>query len=1593
MSRQYPGGFISKNAPVVSPTSASGMWSMDQVGNYVIAGTWSGSQSPSSPAVGTVSLSTMTSSGSNWLITAAVPYTAPIDNGGAVITGYVATSSPGNLTGTIAQAGPGTITVVGIQPDVLYTFTVTASSAGGSSAPSASSNAVITSAAPTGIVASVSLTTASVSYVAPTTVTGTPITSYTATSSPGGFTGTLTQAGSGTITVSGLSAGTAYTFTVTATFASGATAVSSSSNSITAQGVPNAPTIGTASVLLTTASVPFTAPNDRGSTITSYTATSSPGGFTGTLTQAGSGSISVSGLTKGTAYTFTVKATNAIGASSASSASNSITALGVPNAPTIGTATVLLTTATVPFTAPSNNGGSAITSYTATSSPGGFTGTLTQADSGSISVSGLTKNTAYTFTVTATNAIGASSASSASNSITALGVSDAPNIGTATVLLTTATVPFTAPTNSGGSAITIYTATSSPGNLTGTISQAGSGSITVSGLTKGTAYTFTVKATNAIGTSSASAASNSITALGVADAPTIGTATVLLTTATVPFTAPSNNGGSAITSYTATSSPGNLTGTISQAGSGSISVTGLTKNTAYTFTVTATNTTGTSSGSAASNSVLALGVPNAPTIGTATVLLTTATVPFTAPSNNGGSAITSYTATSSPGGFTGTLTQADSGSISVSGLTKNTAYTFTVTATNVFGASTASAASNSVLALGVSDAPNIGTVTLSVATATVPFTAPANNGGSVVTSYTATSSPGGFTGTLTQAGSGSITVSGLTKGTAYTFTVKATNAIGASSASSVSTSVTTTTTPTAPTIGTATVLLTTATVPFTAPVSAGGETITSYTATSSPGGFVGTLTQAGSGSISVSGLTKNTAYTFTVTATNIWGVGTASSASNSITALGVSDAPTIGTATVSGTTATVPFTAPASNGGATITSYTATSAPGGFVGTLTQAGSGSITVSGLSANTAYTFTVTATNVIGTGTASAASNSITTANVPGAPTIGTATVSVTTATVPFTAPALNGGATITSYTATSAPGGRTGTLTQAGSGSITVSGLSANTAYTFTVTATNVVGTGTASAASNSITTANVPGAPTGVSATISLTTATVSYTAPASNGGATIIYYTATSSPGGANNYVLQAGSGSIPVYNLTKGTAYTFTVVAENGAGSSSASTTSNSVLAQGVPNAPTIGTVTSSTAASVTVPFTAPTNNGGSAITSYTATSSPGGLTGTLNQAGSGSITVSGLTNATAYTFTVTATNGIGTSSASSASNSITIGVLVSGSLYVWPSPPNSGSTGTVVATSVSKVSGATDVVAIVKTNGTLWVLGYSVDGGLGLGSTTTASVFTQVGTDTNWSNVWCGAAANYYQGALMAAIKTDGSLWVCGYNTYGGLGLNDFVSRSTLTQVAGTWSTMAVGVNAMYGVRSDGTLWGWGQVPIGSGSGTKSSPVQIAAGTWTTISTGVWSSQGIKSDNTFYTWGGEGRGMLGNGSSTGNLSVPTQLGTHTATMVACSTGAHLVGVIRSDNTLWMWGENGLGEVGDGTTTSRSYPVQVSSSSSWSKVSCGYATAAGIKTNGTLWIWGWGGGNSSVPIQAGSNSGWSAVACKGTILYSLAT
>ena len=218
-------------------------------------------------------------------------------------------------------------------------------------------------------------------------------------------------------------------------------------------GKPLAPTIGTNTRASNVINVVFT-PGYNGGAPATYTATSTPGNYIFT----GSDSpIAATGMTLGTAYTFTVYATNVYGDSPLSDASNSLVYASVPLTPTIGTATIASpTSVTVTYTAPSGNGGEPITSYTAISTPGGITGTVSQSGSGTITVSGLTAGTDYTFKVYATNALGNGPQSAASNSVT-------PDLPTYTI---TSSVPspidegtsisFYVDTNETVAATTIY---------------------------------------------------------------------------------------------------------------------------------------------------------------------------------------------------------------------------------------------------------------------------------------------------------------------------------------------------------------------------------------------------------------------------------------------------------------------------------------------------------------------------------------------------------------------------------------------------------------------------------------------------------------------------------------------------------------------------------------------------------------------------------------------------------------------------------------------------------------------------------------------------------------------------------------------------------------------------------------------------------------------------------------------------------------------------------------------------------------------------------------------------------------------------------
>ena len=939
---------------------------------------------------------------------------------------------------------------------------------------------------PTGVTATANADgTVNVTWADPVSSNGSSISNYTVTSNPACSTcgGTSVSGSSATsATITGLSGDQTYTFTVTATNASGASSPSNASNWVQVPGVPNAPTLASAVANANgSVSVNWTDPSNNGSAITGYTVNPSPSCSTcsGTsVSGAAATATTITGLTGGSSYTFTVTATNDVGTSTSSASSNSVTIPSVPGTPTGVTATPGNTQATVTWTAPSN-GGSAITAYVITPYLNGTTAQTAQtftSTNTTQAVTGLTNGNAYTFKVAAINAVGTGNQSSSSNSVTPAHVPGAPTIGTATAGNASATVTWTAPASNGGSAISGYTVTPYIGGVAQTTQTFNSAATTetVTGLTNGTAYTFTVVAINAVGPSAQSGYSNSVTPVTVPGAPTIGTATGGNASAVVTWTDPSSNGGATITSYVVTPYIGGAAQTAQSFSSSATSgtVTGLTNGTTYTFTVAAINSAGESAQSAASNSVTPVTTPGAPTIGTATGGNASATVTWTAPASNGGATITSYVVTpyTSVGNVAQTAQTFNSAATTetVSGLTNGTAYYFKVAAINSVGTGNQSGSSNSVTPMTVPGAPTMGSVTSGNTTVTVNWTAPASNGGSPITSYVVTPYIGGLA-QIAQSFSSSATsgmVTGLTNGTSYTFTVAAINSVGESNQSGSSSSVIPATTPGAPTIGTATSGNASASLTWTAPASNGGSAITGYVVTPYLNGTTAQTAQtfnSAAATETVTGL-SNSPYTFKVAAINIVGTGPQSAASNSVTPVTVAGAPAIGTATAGNAQATLSWTAPGATGGSPVTGYAVTPYIGGVAQTVQTFNTTATTevVTGLTNGTAYTFTVAAINAQGTGAQSGASNSVTPATTPGAPTITAATSGNSSVSLTWTTPASNGAA-ITGYVVTPYIGtaAQTATTFNIPATTETVGGLTNGTAYTFTVAAINSVGTGAA----------------------------------------------------------------------------------------------------------------------------------------------------------------------------------------------------------------------------------------------------------------------------------------------------------------------------------------------------------------------------------------------------------------------------------------------------------------------------------------------------------------------------------------------------
>jgi len=278
-------------------------------------------------------------------------------------------------------------------------------------------------------------------------------------------------------------------------------------------------------------------------------------------------------------------------------------------------------------------------------------------------------------------------------------------------------------------------------------------------------------------------------------------------------------------------------------------------------------------------------------------------------------------------------------------------------------------------------------------------------------------------------------------------------------------------------------------------------------------------------------------------------------------------------------------------------------------------------------------------------------------------------------------------------------------------------------------------------------------------------------------------------------------------------------------------------------------------------------------------------------------------------------------------------------------------------------------------IKTDGSLWMWGRNDDGQLGQNDTLQTSELEpkQVfGSERKWKSISCG-------GYHTAAIKVDRSLWTWGNNFNGQLGDNTVIYKSSPVQtVAGgnNWDTVSSGGGHTAAIKTDGTLWLWGRSDYGqlgdNNTIKRSSPVQTISGgsNWKQVSCGESHTAAIKTDGRLWLWGKNNRGQLGIGS-TGARYSPTQVVTLGTNWKQVSCGEYHTAAIKTDGTLWAWGYNLYGQLGDNTVTYRSSPVQtVAGGANWSAVSCSLGTGtvlgsifghtAAIKTDGTLWTWG---------------------------------
>jgi len=281
--------------------------------------------------------------------------------------------------------------------------------------------------------------------------------------------------------------------------------------------------------------------------------------------------------------------------------------------------------------------------------------------------------------------------------------------------------------------------------------------------------------------------------------------------------------------------------------------------------------------------------------------------------------------------------------------------------------------------------------------------------------------------------------------------------------------------------------------------------------------------------------------------------------------------------------------------------------------------------------------------------------------------------------------------------------------------------------------------------------------------------------------------------------------------------------------------------------------------------------------------------------------------------------------------------------------------------------------------KSDGTVWAWGYNVNGELGDGTTTDRNTPVQVHGPGNVGFL-TGVTAISAGSNHSLALKSDGTVWAWGWNGEGELGNGSTANSSTPVQVNGLTGVTAISAGSYHSLalKGDGTVWAWGhnnEGQLGIGSTTDSStPVQISSLTGVTaISAGHLHSLALKGDGTVSAWGYNGYGQIGDGTDGSGTNKVTPVDVFSGAKAISAGGYHSL-ALKNDGTVSAWGHNGNGQLGDGTYSNTNTPADTASSlTGVTAISAGDNHSVALKGDGTVWAWG---GNAEGQLGDGTTT-----------------